>query len=173
MSNILFFLKPKSEIAYIKVEDTLRQAIQKMEFHKYAAIPMLIKEGKYIGTITEGDLLWGIKNKYNLSLKEAEYIPITEIDRKLDYVAVRADANMEDLMLRAMNQNFVPVIDDQENFIGIVTRKDIIGYCYDKLNEQRAKMEEMLPEFRKKSGKTKKYIDDVETKCYNTKDAAQ
>lgn len=173
MSNILFFLKPKSEIAYIKVEDTLRQAIQKMEFHKYAAIPMLNKEGKYIGTITEGDLLWGIKNKYNLSLKEAEYIPITEIDRKLDYVAVRADANMEDLMLRAMNQNFVPVIDDQENFIGIVTRKDIIGYCYDKLNEQRAKMEEMLPEFRKKSGKTKKYIDDVETKCYNTKDAAQ
>lgn len=164
MSNILFFLKPKSEIAYIKVEDTLRQAIQKMEFHKYAAIPMLNKEGKYIGTITEGDLLWGIKNKYNLSLKEAEYIPITEIDRKLDYVAVRADANMEDLMLRAMNQNFVPVIDDQENFIGIVTRKDIIGYCYDKLNEQRAKMEEMLPEFRKKSKKTKKYIDDVETK---------
>lgn len=146
MSNILFFLKPKSEIAYIKVEDTLRQAIQKMEFHKYAAIPMLNKEGKYIGTITEGDLLWGIKNKYNLSLKEAEYIPITEIDRKLDYVAVRADANMEDLMLRAMNQNFVPVIDDQENFIGIVTRKDIIGYCYNKLNEQRAKMEEMLLE---------------------------
>lgn len=137
MSNILFFLKPKSEIAYIKVEDTLRQAIQKMEYHKYSSIPILNKDGKYIGTITEGDLLWGIKNKYNLSLKEAEYIPITEIDRKLDYLAVRADANMEDLMLRAMDQNFVPVIDDQENFIGIITRKDIIGYCYDKLNEQK------------------------------------
>ena len=128
MKNILFFLKPKSEIAYIKVEDTLRQAIQKMEYHKYSSIPMLNKEGKYVGTITEGDLLWGIKNKYNLSLKEAEYISITEIDRKQDYLAVRADANMEDLMLRAMNQNFVPVIDDQENFIGIITRKDIISY---------------------------------------------
>ena len=139
MKNILFFLKPKSEIAYIKVEDTLRQAIQKMEYHKYSSIPMLNKEGKYVGTITEGDLLWGIKNKYNLSLKETEYISITEIDRKQDYLAVRADANMEDLMLRAMNQNFVPVIDDQENFIGIITRKDIIGYCYDKLNEQNKK----------------------------------
>lgn len=139
MKNILFFLKPKSEIAYIKVEDTLRQAIQKMEYHKYSSIPMLNKEGKYVGTITEGDLLWGIKNKYNLSLKEAEYISITEINRKQDYLAVRADANMEDLMLRAMNQNFVPVIDDQENFIGIITRKDIIGYCYDKLNEQNKK----------------------------------
>ena len=139
MKNILFFLKPKSEIAYIKVEDTLRQAIQKMEYHKYSSIPMLNKAGKYVGTITEGDLLWGIKNKYNLSLKEAEYISITEIDRKQDYLAVRADANMEDLMLRAMNQNFVPVIDDQENFIGIITRKDIISYCYNKLNEQNKK----------------------------------
>ena len=139
MKNILFFFKPKSEIAYIKVEDTLRQAIQKMEYHKYSSIPMLNKEGKYVGTITEGDLLWGIKNKYNLSLKEAEYISITEIDRKQDYLAVRADANMEDLMLRAMNQNFVPVIDDQENFIGIITRKDIISYCYNKLNEQNKK----------------------------------
>ena len=139
MKNILFFLKPKSEIAYIKVEDALRQAIQKMEYHKYSSIPMLNKEGKYVGTITEGDLLWGIKNKYNLSLKEAEYISITEIDRKQDYLAVRADANMEDLMLRAMNQNFVPVIDDQENFIGIITRKDIISYCYNKLNEQNKK----------------------------------
>ena len=135
MSNILFFLKPKSEIAHIKVEDTLRQAIQKMEYHKYSSIPILNNEGKYVGTITEGDLLWGIKNKYNLSLKEAEYISITEIDRKLDYTAVRADANMEDLMLRAMDQNFVPVIDDQDNFIGIITRKDIIGYCYAKLND--------------------------------------
>ena len=138
MKNILFFLKPKSEIAYIKVEDTLRQAIQKMEC-RASSIPMLNKEGKYVGTITEGDLLWGIKNKYNLSLKEAEYISITEIDRKQDYLAVRADANMEDLMLRAMNQNFVPVIDDQENFIGIITRKDIISYCYNKLNEQNKK----------------------------------
>mgnify|MGYP001027881099 CR=1 FL=1 len=125
--NILFFLKPKSEIAYIRTDDTLRQAIQKMEYHKYSSIPILNKNGKYAGTITEGDLLWGIKNKYNLSLKQAEYIPITEIDRRADYTAVRADAKMEDLVAKAMNQNFVPVVDDQDNFIGIITRRDIIG----------------------------------------------
>ena len=42
---------------------------------------------------------------------------------------------MEDLMEKAMDQNFVPVIDDQENFIGIITRKDIIGYCYEKIKK--------------------------------------
>lgn len=131
--NILFFLKPKSEIAFIHKEDTLRQAIEKMEYHKYSSIPMIDKDGKYVGSITEGDLLWGIKNKYNLNLKEAELIPITEIDRRVNYQAVNINANIEDLVEKAMDQNFVPVVDDLENFIGIITRKDIIGYCYNKM----------------------------------------
>ena len=133
--NILFFLKPKNEVAYIHAEDTLRQVITKMEYHKYSSIPILNRDGKYIGSITEGDLLWGIKNKYNLSLKEAETIKITEIDRRHDYQAVRVNSDMEDLIEKAMNQNFVPVVDDQDTFIGIITRKDIIEYCYKKLQE--------------------------------------
>ncbi|GAB5617156.1 CBS domain-containing protein [Faecalimonas canis] len=133
--NILFFLKPKSEIAFIHKEDTLRQAIEKMEYHKYSSIPMIDKDGKYVGSITEGDLLLGIKNKYNLNLKEAELIPITEIDRRTDYRAVNINAAIEDLVEKAMDQNFVPVVDDQGNFIGIITRKDIIGYCYNKMTK--------------------------------------
>ena len=133
--NILFFLKPKSEIAFIHKEDTLRQAIENMEYHKYSSIPMIDKDGKYVGSITEGDLLWGIKNKYNLNLKEAELIPITEIDRRVNYQAVNINANIEDLVEKAMDQNFVPVVDDLENFIGIITRKDIIGYCYNKMTK--------------------------------------
>ena len=31
-------------------------------------------------------------------------------------------------MDKAMRQNFVPVVDDQKNFIGIVTRRDIMQY---------------------------------------------
>ena len=104
-----------------------------MEYHKYSSIPMINIDGKYVGSITEGDLLWGIKNKYNLNLKEAELIPITEIDRRTDYQAVNINADIEDLVEKAMDQNFVPVVDDQGNFIGIITRKDIIGYCYNKM----------------------------------------
>ena len=74
--NILFFLTPKSEVAYINDDDTLRQALETMEFHKYAAVPIVNRQGRYIGTLTEGDLLWGIKNKYDLSLRDAERIRI-------------------------------------------------------------------------------------------------
>ncbi|MBS6646545.1 MAG: CBS domain-containing protein [Clostridiaceae bacterium] len=130
--NILFFLTPKNDVAYIYDHETLRQALEKMEYHKYSALPMINKNGRYIGTITEGDLLWGIKNQLALNLKDAELVPITAINRRLDNQPVRADSNMEDLVDKALNQNFVPVVDDQRNFIGIITRKDIIKYFYEK-----------------------------------------
>ncbi|MGL5434954.1 MAG: CBS domain-containing protein [Lachnospiraceae bacterium] len=130
--NILFFLTPKSEIAYIYDQESLRQALEKMEYHRYSAVPVIQQDGNYVGTLTEGDLLWGIKNQYNLSLKGAESIPITAITRRMDYQSVKADAKMEDLIDKALNQNFVPVVDDLGSFIGIITRKDIIKYFYEK-----------------------------------------
>lgn len=135
--NILFFLTPKNEVAYIYDDETLRQALEKMEYHKYSAVPIISRQGKYIGTITEGDMLWGIKNQYNLSLKDAEKISVSTIRRRLDNRPVHVDASMEDLIGKALNQNFVPVVDDQKNFIGIITRKDIIKYCYDRICERK------------------------------------
>ena len=134
--NILFFLTPKSEVAYIYDDQTLRQALEIMEYHRYTAVPVINKMGKYIGTITEGDMLWGIKNQYNLSLKGAEHMPVTTIPRRSDNHPVSIDATMEDMIDKALNQNFVPVVDDQENFIGIITRKDIIRYCYERLQDE-------------------------------------
>lgn len=133
--NILFFLTPKNDLAFIYEDESLRQALEKMEYHKYSAVPIINRKGRYIGTITEGDLLWGIKNKFSLSLKEAEHVTIMAIDRRQDNHPVNAGANMEDLIDKALNQNFVPVVDDQENFIGIITRKDIIRYFYNKLEK--------------------------------------
>ena len=114
--NILFFLTPKSDVAYISEDDTLRQALEKMEHHKYSAVPIVSRTGRYVGTLTEGDLLWGIKNQFNLDLKGAEKIPVTAIRRRCDNRPVKADADMEDL----------------KSFIGIITRKDIIKYFYQK-----------------------------------------
>lgn len=133
--NILFFLKPKNEIAYIYNDCTLRQVLETMEYHKYASIPMLNREGELVGTMTEGDLLWGIKDYKGLDIKAAENVFINDFPRKATYDAVAADSDMEDLVKKAMNQNFVPVVDDQNKFIGIITRRSIIEYCYDKLND--------------------------------------
>ena len=129
--SILFFLTPKSDVAYISEEESLKQAMDKMEFHKYSAVPIIGKQGQYVGTLTEGDLLWYIKNQLCLSLAEAKRIQVTDVPRRSDNTPVRVDSRMEDLLNMAMQQNFVPVLDDKKSFIGIVTRKDIMKYFAD------------------------------------------
>lgn len=76
--NLLFFLTPKAEVAYLYDDFTLRQAIEKMEYHRYSSIPILNRKGEYVGTITEGDILWAVKRNYNLNLQDAEDMPIME-----------------------------------------------------------------------------------------------
>lgn len=126
--NILFFLTPKESVAHVDEDDTLRQVLEKMEHHGYTAIPLLAKDGKYIGTITEGDLLWFLKDRNFPELKQLEDMPIAAIARHRDNAAVSISEPMEDLFDKVTNQNFVPVVDDKKVFIGIVTRKDILVY---------------------------------------------
>ncbi len=133
--NILFYLTPKCDCAFLEEGDTLRQALEKMEARRYSVIPILDRKGHYAGTMTEGDLLWSIKNKNNLDLREAEHIPITEIERKRDYSPISIQANMEDLIELALRQNFVPVCDDNNSFIGIVTRQEILRYFRKKVEK--------------------------------------
>lgn len=128
--NILFFLTPKSEVEFVYEDYSLRQTIEKMESHRYSEVPVINREGKYVGTITEGDLLWYIKAHHDLNLREAENVKLAGVRRKRQMEAVSVSARVEDLMEKVLNQNFVPVVDDNEIFIGLVKRKDIIHYCY-------------------------------------------
>ncbi len=130
--NLLFFLTPKAEVAYIEEDYTLRQALEKMEYHRYSSIPILNGAGEYVGTITEGDILWTIKRMGDLSVQASESIAITQIERKRDYKCVHVETTMEDLVETAFTQNFVPVIDGKNSFIGIIKRNSIMKYCYDK-----------------------------------------
>lgn len=133
--NILFFLTPKSDVEFIYDDFTLRQTIEKMEHHRYTAIPILTRSGSYVGTITEGDLLRIIKDRFSLSLHDAENFPIKQVPRRWHYDPININCKMEDLLLTAMRQNFVPVVDDDNKFIGIITRKDILDFCFRKLKE--------------------------------------
>jgi CBS domain-containing protein len=125
--NILFFLIPKVETAYIYSDFTVRQALEKMKHYGFTAIPMIDRDGKFVGTVTEGDFLWAFANNLD-KIHDIEHIAITEIKRRVNHKPVNIDANIEDLMGMSLYQNFIPVIDDQEVFIGLVTRKDIIQY---------------------------------------------
>ena len=133
MDNILFFLTPKAMCAFVYDDFSIRQALEKMESSSYTALPILNKRGEYRGTLTEGDLLWALKNMCYMDMRQAESRKIMEISRRRDNIPVRVTADMQDLVQRASTQNFVPVVDDKDAFIGIITRGAIIKYCQQQL----------------------------------------
>ena len=131
--NIAYFLIPKSSVAFLYDDCTFRQGLEKMRHHGYTAIPVISRDGRYVGTVSEGDFLWRMLDPDHMTaepsftMKDMERLHIRDI-LKADRPPVRITVTMEDLMTSAMNQNFVPVVDDLDSFIGIVTRKDIIRY---------------------------------------------
>lgn len=129
--NILFFLTPKAVCSYIEKGATLRQAMERMEATGFSALPVLDKNGGYCGVITEGDLLWAFKRLCVMDVRQTEDHSISELTPRREVHPVRVDTRIEDLVLVAADQNFVPVIDDKGAFIGIVTRSRILKYCLD------------------------------------------
>ena len=132
--NLLYLLRPKDETVYITSAATVRQGLEKLRAHGYTAVPVIDPEGEYIGTVSEGDFLWALYE--NGSMRPLEKLAVSEILREKRDKAVPVSAGMDELLLLIMEQNFVPVTDDRGKFIGIVTRRDIIRYFYDKEHKE-------------------------------------
>ena len=126
--NVIMLLKPKDTIKYIYENNTLRQGIEKMRAHSYTAIPVISDDGRYVGTVSEGDFLYYILDKQNNNIKEQEKHFVKDIIRKDFNPAVNIEVTMDELLERALKQNFVPVTDARGTFIGIVTRQNIIKH---------------------------------------------
>ena len=90
-----------------------------------------------MGTVSEGDFLYYIVDLRNSAITEKEKHRVSDIIRKNFNPAVKIDVTMEELLNRAVNQNFVPVTDDLGTFIGIVTRQDIIKYFIDEASHNK------------------------------------
>lgn len=133
--NVLFLLTPKTDVAYVHDDDSIRQVMEKMDYYKYSAVPILSEDGKYKGTITEGDILWKIKKDGRFDIRDMENVSVMSIDRRVDNLTVNINTDVEDLIIKSLNQNFIPVVDDDDIFIGIVKRRDIIEYFYKEIIE--------------------------------------
>lgn len=129
--NILFFLRPKSGITYLTKGNSLRQGLEKMKNSGYTEIPVVDKDGLYVGSVNQGDFLWKILEHDFTDMQMAEYTSIDSIisDRT---TAVQINTPMEEVLAKALDQNFIPVTDDYGAFVGIVTRRDIIKYFIEK-----------------------------------------
>lgn len=127
--NAAYFLHPKSQVTYLYEDFSFRQGLEKMLYHQRRALPVLTRDGRYAGTVSEGDFLWTLLDKNALRsvpVRNLEKLRLRDILRRDACPPVRISVSMEELLEAVENQNFVPVEDDAGMFIGIITRRDII-----------------------------------------------
>ena len=124
--NVISLLTPKTNVAWLYEDWTIRQGLEKLRFHGYTAIPVLAKDGSYVGTVSEGDFLWCLLDQGSGDIQTQEKQPLRRVIRPGFNPAVRIDVALEELVERALRQSFIPVVDDRGAFVGIVTRQNII-----------------------------------------------
>lgn len=125
--NLLRFLIPKSQVAYLEESATVRNGLEKLRHHGYTALPVISKTGTYVGTVTEGDFLWMLLEQEEHALKSLEKRSVSELIRRHWNPPAKIGETMEQLLSRLTEQNFVPVVDDRGVFVGIVTRRAVLG----------------------------------------------
>lgn len=138
--NIMFLLKPKKSVSYLYDDYTLKQGLEKMHRDGYTASPVLSHEGYYVGTVNEGDFLWHILSRDEDGLGWLRKEHVQDIVRENWNQPVTISATVEDLIERVLNQNFVPVVDDRNLFVGIITRKDVIQHFGDRIKELKGRV---------------------------------
>ncbi len=134
--NILAFLTPKDKTFYLDNESTIRQALEKYDYHKFTVIPLIDETGHYVTTISEGDILRYIKNQAHFDVKVAEDTTLDKIEKYRAYQALDINCSIKDVIELSFSQNFIPMIDDRGMYIGIIKRKDIIQHLYLKMKEK-------------------------------------
>lgn len=127
-ANILRFVIPKSLVEFIETDSTVRQAIEKMHYHRYTAIPVLDGDGKYVGTLRNDDILKYFLESEGASLYDAEEHLVTEFMDMDSTKPLLHSTTMTELAESVKEHNFVPIVDDRGCFIGIILRRDVLNY---------------------------------------------
>ena len=148
--NIMFFITPKKDVVSVSDKDNLKTVLKTLRDHKFTSVPIINTEGNYLGTVNEGDILWYLYQKDSFDDKIIERTNIMEIPRRSSNITAKVDANVEDLLHILISQNFVPAIDDSNIFIGIIKRRDVISYAYDKIKSDDVYMKDFFKSGAKK-----------------------
>ncbi len=129
--NIFSFMIPKSLVVCVDSDSTVRQAHEKMKFHRYVAVPVLDADGVYIGTLRNDDIFKYFHENGRFDYKAAEKDKVTSILDTGYAPPLYHTATVEEMIERVTEHNFVSVVDDRGCFIGMILRRDVLNFLSD------------------------------------------
>ncbi|MEB8131810.1 CBS domain-containing protein [Mammaliicoccus sciuri] len=123
LTNIMI---PKEKCYIANPKDTIHSALDKLEHHGIDGLPV-VADGKYIGMITRYNIFRHyFFKKENVS--RDEFIESTKIEEilTLDLHSLNANQVVEESLLNLQDFPILAVVNDDKDFLGIVTRYDVM-----------------------------------------------
>ena len=115
----------------ISLNQSVSEALDIMSASKTHRLPVVDKQGKLLGLITEGVITSNTpNNSTSLSMYELNYL-LNKLEVKdimiKDVITVKEDALLEEAatLLRKNDIGCLPVVDDNNSLLGIITHNDI------------------------------------------------
>ena len=103
----------------IKSDDTLLTAYNRMRASDISQLPVL-KDGKLVGIVDEEDLMLNVYKDESLFSKSINSIMVSDLDI--------IDVNSEESKLyNILSEGKVAIVFDKENFLGFITKGDLIN----------------------------------------------
>lgn len=136
--NLAKIMIPKVSTVFLKENQTVRQGWEIMNRNGYTAIPVLDADGRYTGTVSEGDFLKFVIDAGTLDTQHMEKHRVSELVRKDFCPPLEIQASAEQVIESILNQNFVPIVDSRSALCGILTRRGVIQYLAEEVEQYKA-----------------------------------
>ena len=118
------FLTPAENLAVLIDSHNADHAILLLSQMTYTRVPVVTDEKEFVGTIGLRDIL-AYQMEQDLSQEAMADTDIVHMTKK-DVAVVEPDYRLTDVLHKLVDESFLPVVDKDGIFQGIITRKSIL-----------------------------------------------
>lgn len=118
---------PAKRVEFLYSDFTIAEAIKNMEKCHYSMIPVIERNSaRYLYSLSSFDILRHLVASKDIKATMSETLSSVRIDRLL--LSCNEDVDVNELFDLSVNQNYIPLVDANGAFRGILTRRALLTY---------------------------------------------
>lgn len=118
-------VKDGNEVAVMYSWHKLDHAMLILTSDMYNVVPVLNKESQVVGLISMARIAKAVMAIEGMTFDNLDQMTIEEVMEK-DYYKIREDFEFEDVLQMLVHTSFICVVNENDEFKGIITRSDIL-----------------------------------------------
>ena len=112
-------------VATLTDTNNLEHALLVLTNIGYSKIPVLNKEQQLVGLISLSNVVSEMFDTESINPERLAKVQVSDVMDK-NVKATMLPFNIEKILNLLVDSNFIPVVDEKEKFLGIITRKEIL-----------------------------------------------